>query len=147
MHNLTYRRILREDDTDIPQLIKRYQLPEVTQYIGIGDHYFRYVTGSQDVFFYKVFENNTLIGAAHLEKHDSVLYVALLVFPEYQKTGIGTKILADIQQDIFGLGCERIEASVDERNTASLRLFTKAGFICTAKEDELIRFVYQRKNS
>lgn len=68
----------------------------------------------------------------------------ILVFPEFQRTGLGTTILKDIQNDVFGLDYERIEISIDERNTASLRLFKKAGFICTSKDDELINFTYQR---
>ena len=58
MHNLTYKRMCLEDDTDIPELITIYQIPEIAQYISIGNNYFRYVTNSEEVYFYKVYENN-----------------------------------------------------------------------------------------
>lgn len=34
--------------------------------------------------------------------------------------------------------------SIDERNTASLRLFESVGFIRISKEDELINFIYPK---
>ena len=40
MHNLTYKRTLREDDMDIPQLITIYQTPEISQYLSISNNYF-----------------------------------------------------------------------------------------------------------
>ena len=144
MHNLTYTRMLLEDDNDIPQLVKVFTLPEVAQYLSIADNYFHYVTNSENVYFFKVYENSRMIGSIHIEKHGAVLYMDILVFPEYQKRGLGTCIIKDIQHGIFGLSYERIEVSIDERNTASLRLFKNAGFICTSKNDELIDFVYQR---
>ena len=145
MHNLTYKRMIHEDDTDIPQLIAIYQIPEISQYLSISDNYFCYVTNNENVYYYKIYENNQLIGATHLEMQGTVLFMDILVFPEFQRMGLGTKIVKDIQNDVFGLLYERIEISIDERNAASLRLFEKAGFIRTSKEDELINFIYQRK--
>ena len=145
MHSLTYKRILFEDDIDIPRLIMIYQKPAVAKYISISENYFHYVTNTENVYFYKIFENNKLIGATHLEKHGSVLFMDILVFPEFQRMGLGTKIVKDIQNDIFGLAYERIEVSIDERNAASLKLFNNTGFVCTSKEYELINFVYQRR--
>ena len=145
MHNLTYKRMCLEDDTDIPELITIYQIPEIAQYISIGNNYFRYVTNSEEVYFYKVYENNKLIGTTHLERQESVLFMAILVFPKFQRMGFGAQIVKDIQNDIFGLDFDRIEISIDKTNSASLKLFEKAGFIRTLKEDELINFVYQRK--
>ena len=54
-------------------------------------------------------------------------------------------IVNNIQNNMSGLDYERIEISIDETNVASLRLFENAGFIRVSKEDELINFVYQRR--
>ena len=145
MQNLTYERMLSEDDKDIPELIAIHQIPEVARYISISDNYFHYVTNSENVYFYKFYENSKLIGSIHLEKQETVLFMDILVFPEFQRTGLGSKIVKDIQNDVFGLGYERIEVSIDEGNAASLRLFENAGFVATTKDDELINFVYQLK--
>ena len=144
MHNLTYKRICSEDDADIPQLTMMHQMPEIAQYLSVGDNYFYYVTNNENVYFYKVYEGNKLIGSIHLEKQERILFMDILVFPEFQRTGLGTKIVKDIQSDVFGLRYERIEISIDERNTASLRLFENEGFIRTSKDDELINLAYQR---
>ena len=145
MHNLTYKRMFLEDDKDIPQLITIYQTPEIALYLSISDNYFHYVTNDENVYFYKVYENDKLAGATHIEKNGTLLFMDILVFPEFQRTGLGAAILKDIQNDVFGLDYERIEISIDEENTASLRLFENAGFIRTSKDDELINFAYQRR--
>lgn len=145
MHDLIYKRMCFEDDADILKLTTIYQIPEIAQYISISENYFHYVTNNDEVYFYKVYENNKLIGTIHLEIQGMVLFMSILVFPEFQKMGFGAQIVNDIQNGINGLAYERIEISVDERNVASLKLFEKAGFIRMSKEDELINCVYQRK--
>ena len=62
----------------------------------------------------------------------------ILVFPEFQRMGFGTKIIKDIQDDVFELEYEKIEVSIDESNVASIQLFSNAGFVFMSKEDELI---------
>lgn len=145
MRSLTYKRMLLENDTDILKLITIHQMPQIKRYLGISDNYFHYVTNTENVYFYKVYKNNKLIGSTHLEKQESTLFMDILVFPEFQRIGLGTKIVKDIQNDIFGLGYERIEISIDERNNASLKLFENVGFIAISKDDELINYVYERR--
>lgn len=145
MHNLIYQRMLLEDDTDIPQLITVHQIPEIARYLSISENYFHYVTNTANVYFYKIYDNDKLIGSTHLEKQETTLFMDILVFPEFHRMGLATKIVNDIQNDVFGLNYERIEVSIDERNAASLRLFERAGFIRVSKEDELINFVYRRR--
>ena len=141
---LGYKRIVSENDTDIPQLLNIYQQPVVSQYISIGDNYFHYVTNTENMFFYKVYENEKLIGAIHLEKNENLLYMDILIFPEFQRMGFATRVIKDIQNDIFGLNYDRIEISIDESNISSLKLFENAGFTFVSKEDELLNYVYER---
>lgn len=144
MGSLTYKKMIFEDDTDVPQLLEIYQLPEIAQYLSIADNYFHYVTNTANVYFYKVYENNKLVASTHLEKQGTILFMDILVFPEFQRKGLGTKIIKDIQNNILGLDYERIEVSIDERNTASMKLFENTGFIFVSKEDELLDFAYQK---
>lgn len=143
MSNLAYTRMLSVDDTDISQLISMYQAPEISQYLSIGESYFHYVTGTENVFYYKVLFDNNLIGSIHLEKQETLLYMSILIFPEFQRMGHGTSVLKDIQNDVFELNYERIEVSIDESNSASLRLFENAGFTFVSKDGELMNFIYQ----
>lgn len=145
MSKLTYQRMLDENDSDIHRIKAVYQLRDVAQYISIGDNFFRYVTSTENVCYFKVYENERLIGATHFEKRGSVLSVAILVFCEYQRLGFGTRIVKDIQDGVFGLAYDQIAVSIDERNTASLKLFENAGFIRLSQDGELINMVYRKK--
>ena len=120
-------------------------MSEISQNISIGDNFFRYVTTTENAYYFKVYENGDLIGTAHLEKRGSTLSVAILVFCEYQRQGFGTRIVKDIQDGVLGIEYDNIEISIDERNTASLKLFENAGFVRVSQEEELINMVY-RKN-
>jgi len=147
MHQLTYKRMRHAADPDIPQLLEAYRSPEIAQYLSIGDNYFPYVTSSKDVHYFKVCTEEAFVGAIHLEQQERVLYMSILVFPVHQRKGLGTCILRDILSDHFGLGFDRIEVSIDEENTPSLRLFERSGFIQTGREDELIQYTYQRNTT
>ena len=145
MSKLIYQRMFDENDSDIHRIKAVYQLRDVAQYISIGDNFFRYVTTNENVYYFKVYEGGKLIGTAHLEKQGSVLSVAILVFCEYQRLGFGTRIVKDIQDGVLGIEYDNIEISIDERNTASLKLFENAGFIRVSQEEELISMVYRKK--
>ena len=147
MSDLTYTRIISEDDVDICELLQIYQMPDISQYISIDNNYFHYVTNTEDVYFYKIYKNEKLIGAIHLEKYENLLYMDILIFPKFQRMGFATKVIKDIQNDIFKLNYKNIEISIDERNIASITLFKNIGFSFVSKEDELINYVYQKTNS
>ena len=142
MITLIYERMLSGSDPDIPQLKEVYQMPPIARYLCIDNAYFRYVTSTEHVFFYKVYENNTLVGSLHLEKQGTTLFLALCVFPGSQQRGLGTQIVTDIQNNVLEPEYDRIELAIDESNIASLKLFERAGFVRISKEDKLITFRY-----
>ena len=146
MDNLIYEQLIDENNIEIPELKAMYQLPEVSRYLNISGNYFSYVTKTPGVYFYKVYNTDELIGAIHLELNENLLYMDILVFPKFQRKGFATKIIEDIQNDIFKLNYNKIEISIDETNSASLKLFKNAGFIQISKDDELINLVYQKTN-
>jgi RimJ/RimL family protein N-acetyltransferase len=147
MGNLTYEQLLNENDIAISQLKTVYKLPEVSRYLSISDNYFCYVANTSNVYFYKVYNKGQLIGTIHLENHDNLLHMDILIFPEYQRKGFATEVIKDIQNDFFKLNYKKIEISIDEANSASIKLFENAGFVRTSRDDELINFVYQRKTN
>lgn len=51
------------------------------------------------------------------------------ISPSYQGHGIGTGLIAEIENEIRKKGLTRIEVTIDPVNHASQRLFEKAGFI------------------
>ena len=142
--DLTYSRIQSEDDSDISHLLEIYQQPAISRFLSISDIYFHYVTNTENVYFYKVYAGEKLIGTTHLEKCEDLLYMDILIFPEYQRMGFATSVVADIQNDVFGLKFKRIEIAIDESNAASIKLFERAGFSFVSREDELLNFAYER---
>lgn len=142
--DLTYSRILSEDDSDISRLLEIYQQPAISRFLSISDNYFHYVTNTVNVYFYKVYASEKLIGTIHLEKCEDLLYMDILIFPEYKRMGFATSVVGDIQNDVFGLKFNRIEIAIDESNAASIKLFERAGFSFVSREDELLNFAYER---
>ena len=142
--DLTYSRILSEDDSDISHLLEIYQQPAISRFLSISDNYFNYVTNTENVYFYKVYASEKLIGTTHLEKCEDLLYMDILIFPEYQRMGFATSVVADIQNDAFGPKFKRIEIAIDESNVASIKLFERVGFTFVSKEDELLNYAYER---
>ena len=140
---MTYRLLACPDDRDIPLILSMYRHSAISPYIHIDEeNYWRYVTASGHVRFYKIYRDGTFAGTAHLELIDRVLYLDIVVFPEYQRQGIAAAVLRDIQQSKLLSGFDSIRVSIDEKNTASRKLFERAGFLCTGKEDELLEYVY-----
>ncbi len=143
---MNYQQMMNENDADILYLVSIFKLPQISCYISIDEqNYWKYVTTSENVYFFKVYENDTLVATTHLEVVDRVLYMDIMVIPEHQGKGIATMVLRDIQAGNLVSGFDKIEVSIDESNVASIRLFEKMGFSYVSKEDELINYVYEVK--
>ena len=142
---MNYERLTSEWDKDIPYLLSIYQLPEISRYIHIDEvNYWHYVASNENVFYYKVYDGDRLVAAIHCELSDKTLFMGIVVFPEYQRRGIATGILWDIQNGHLPLEFERIEVAIEEGNIASIKLFEKMNFVFLAKDGELINYVYQK---
>lgn len=142
---MTYERITSEVDKDIPYLNTILEMPQISRYISVDkENFWRYVTETENVFYYKVVDDGALVGAVQLELAGDVLYMDIMVIPEYQRRGIGTSIIRDIQNGALPLSFERIEISIDESNIASIRLFEKMGFRFISKSDVLLKYICNR---
>lgn len=138
---MNYYLLTNQNDTLIPTILSVYKLPSVATFISIDEtNYWQYVTSTNNVWFYKIFEQDCLVATIHLELSDRVLYMDVVVFPEYQKKGIATKIIYDVQNGKLGIDCDKIRISIDENNIASIRLFENAGFLCIGKDEELLEY-------
>ena len=144
---MIYRLIKNLDDDDIPIILSAYNQPFVSQFIGIDEeNYWKYVTSTDNVYFYKIYNGDKLVGTVHLELDEHFcLCISVVVFSEYQKQGIATTIIKEIQSGKFELDFNVIQVFIDETNIASLKLFEKVGFVCVGKDEELLEYAY-RKN-
>ena len=142
---MIYRLIKNPDDEDIPTILSVYKQPSISRFISIDEeNYWKYITGTDNVYFYKIYKDDILVATIHLESDNGALYMSVVVFPEYQKQGIATAILKDIQSGKTGLDFDKIQVSIDEKNTASLKLFESVGFICVNKDEELLKYEYSK---
>lgn len=140
---MKYIQITSEKDKDIPYLMSIHKIPEISRFISINEkNYFHYVTTTENVFYFKVYKNDDLIGTVHCELFDKVLCMSILVIPDFQKQGIGTAILYDIQNGVLPLIYTRIKVSVDKFNFPSLRLFKKMHFTKISEDEDLIDFIW-----
>jgi len=142
---MKYILLTSQNDSLIPTIESVYKLPSVAQFISIDEtNYWEYVTSTDNVWFYKIFEEDCLISTIHLELDESVLHMDVIVFPEYQKRGIATQILRDIQNGKLSIAFTKIQVSIDDKNIASVRLFENADFVCISKDEELLEYVYNK---
>ena len=140
---MTYQRIITTNDPDILYLASILKLSEIAKFISIDEsNYWNYVTQTENVFYYKVFLNNELVASTHCEISNQTLYMDIMVIPQHQRKGIATSILSDIMSGKLQLEFDKIEVSIDEQNTASIKLFEKKNFKFVSKEDELLNYTY-----
>ncbi len=140
---MNYQLLTNPNDALISTILSVYKLPSIAQFISIDEtNYWNYVTSTKNVWFYKIFKDNCLIATIHLEIYDRTLCMDVVVFPEYQKKGIATEILKDIQNGKLGIDFDKIQVSIDEKNIASIKLFENAGFLCVAKDEELLDYMF-----
>ena len=142
---MIYRLLKNADDEDIPLILSVYKQPSISRFISIDEeNYWKYITSTDNVYFYKIYKDDILLATIHLESYNRVLYMSVVVFPEHQKQGIATTILKDIQAGKFELDFDKIQVSIDAKNTASIQLFESAEFVCVGKDEELLDYEYSK---
>ena len=140
---MKYIQINSENDKDIPYLVSIHKLPEISRYVRINEeNYFSYVTAAENVYYFKAYEDGQLAAVLHCELFDETLHMSIIVLPDYQKQGIGTAILYDIQNMALPLTYSHIRVSIEKSNAASLRLFYKINFVKISEDGDLIDFIY-----
>ena len=140
---MIYRLLSDTNDNDLSFIRSSFDSPSIARFIGIDpDNYWRYVTQTDGIYFYKIFREDRLVGTVHCETDKRTLYLSVVVFEDHQNKGIGFEVLCDIIAGKFDIPFDVIRVSIDEDNAASIRLFEKSGFIRTAKNDELYEYEY-----
>ena len=142
---MTYRLLRSKDDNDIPTILSAYNHPSISRFISIDkENYWQYIANTDNVYFYKIYKDSVFAATIHLEINNRVLYLSVVVFPEYQNKGLATIIINDIQSGKLGLEFDKIQISIDQNNHASIKLFENAAFICIGKDKELFEYEYQK---
>ena len=77
---MKYQRMMNENDISIPYLASVFKLLEISSYISIDEqNYWKYVTTSENMYFFKIYKNDVLVGTTHLEVVDRVLYMDIMM--------------------------------------------------------------------
>lgn len=90
-------------------------------------------------------DKNTVIGSVRASERDGTVYIGkLLVHPDHQRKGFGTKLLYEIEKCFPD---KRYELFTSTRSIDNIRLYQKLGYKIFARKavnDEL-EFVYMEK--
>lgn len=68
------------------------------------------------------------------------------VLPEYRKQGIGTKLLAAIEEKSKKLNCCKITLEVQEKNATAVRVYEKSGFTKTGYDPDAGNALFYSKS-
>lgn len=128
--------LLQKEDSDTSVLKKLHKHPSVKKFISIGKNYFKYVTESENVFYYKILFENNIIGGIHSEINGSKMYISVFISPDFRNRGYGKESVKYVINN-FKDKVDTIEVAIDENNLPSIRLFESLGFEFTEKDGKL----------
>ncbi|MBP1566392.1 MAG: GNAT family N-acetyltransferase [Oscillospiraceae bacterium] len=90
-------------------------------------------------------DEDVIIGSVRAYQKNGTVYISkLMVHPEMQKRGIGTKLLLEIENEYPN---QRYELFTSTKSISNIRLYEKAGYKIFKEEavSEELRFVYLQK--
>jgi ribosomal protein S18 acetylase RimI-like enzyme len=99
-------------------------------------------------FFLKAAMDGRIIGSVRAYSKEGTCYIGrLIVHPDFQNRGIGTKLMNEIET-IFN-GCKRFELFTGDKSEKNLRLYQKRGYriFKTAKMTDRTNIVFLEKKS
>ena len=86
-----------------------------------------------------------IIGSVRAREEDGTVYVGkLMVHPDFQKRGYGTRLLLSIEKYFSE---NRFELFTSTRSLANIRIYERMGYSSfdTKEVDEELKFVYMKK--
>lgn len=138
--DIRYEKLTDINDSEIEILKKLHGLECIKKFISISDNYFDYVITNNNVYYFKIKQNNILIGALHIEKNNMTIFLSIWIKPEMQHLGLATKVITDFINGKFNLDFNKIIVSIEKENFKSINLFKKLGFKEVNRNEELIDF-------
>ena len=84
---------LKHGDSDLDELIRIHQEPSVSRFLSTSDNYFKYVTGTEGVDYYKIIVDGILVGGIHSEIDSNTVSLSICVDEKHRCLGIAEKSL------------------------------------------------------
>ena len=96
------------------------EIPPLTETLGeLREKFKTYV-------FLKAIDDGKIVGSVRVLQENSTCYIGrLMVHPDYQNHGIGTKLLLELERQF---SCGRFELFTGERSLKNIRLYEKLGY-------------------
>ncbi len=151
MQDLILRKIKTTDKKDIfvwrnDEVTKKMSFN--TSPVGIKEHeiwFNKALNDKERVFYIAGFDNSQKIGVVSFDKIDGNDYkVNVNLNPAFRGRGLGSRV---IKEGCLRLIAEKntayIIAKVKEENTASIKAFTKAGFVKLSEEGNVINMCFR----
>lgn len=125
------------------ELYNDFNIPPLTQTLKEVEEEFK------NHIFLKVIENKKIIGSVRaLLIHPKTCYIGkLIVHPDFQNQGIGTRLMNEIEH-IFS-ECERFNLITGHKSQKNLKLYEKRGYkkFKTERLTENLNMVYLEKSN
>jgi [ribosomal protein S5]-alanine N-acetyltransferase len=131
-------------DEDIDWVFRGLSNPEVIRYYGVSYisledtrdqmHFFKEIEANETGKWWAIerLSDRQILGAAgvnHIQKIHKKGEIGYWLFPEYWAQGLSKTVIPMICEDAFGrMGLHRIEAVVEQENTASAKALLACGF-------------------
>lgn len=122
------------------QLLNDYNIPPLKQTLKEVEKEF-----SDGVFLKMVDEDDRIVGSVRACLVDHTLYIGkLIVRPDLQRQGIGTKLLEEIERVC---PCKRCELFTSSKSTRNIRLYERVGYRTFDEKvvSDNLTFVYLEK--
>jgi len=124
------------------EIYNDFRLPPLVQALESMEEDFR------NQVFLKALMDGGIIGSVRAYSKEGTCYIGrLIVHPDFQGRGIGTRLMNEIEK-IF-CGCKRFELFTGDRSERNLRLYQKLGYrmFKTAKVTDRTNIVFLEKKT
>lgn len=122
------------------KLLNNYDIPPLKQTLKEMEKEFY-----NGMFLKFINDNNIIIGSVRVHKKEGTSYIGkLIVHPNYQKRGIGTKLLQEIEKLCVS---KRYELFTSSKSLINIKFYEKAGYkiFKEQKINENLKFIYLEK--
>lgn len=124
------------------QLLNNHNIPPLKQTLTEAEREF-----ADGIFLKAADENDVIVGSVRAYSQDDTLHVGkLIVHPDWQGQGIGTKLLKEIERVC---PCKRYELFTSSKSTKNIRFYERAGYV--SFDEKIIsadlKFIYLEKTS